>query len=362
MRFPWKLALLAQERVHPVVAWVPLGLVLWLAGSQAGASFERSRELVESGPPLGAWVRSGAWTVLAFLGTPLLVGRAAGFARRFRRADAEWLAPTPLSSTSVELALLAGAGLGAFLLVGLAALAAEVASPAASGLRWIGAARLAPMVLAEGTPELACSLEVPPEVDRTDALADGARLRIRPTIAPGSGPAVSLRASLSSAGGDRTLVEARIHGRSTLELPVPDARGEPLRFALERSGPGAVLVLGGASADLLRETASDRSASLELGLRAWLVLTAWMALAAGLGAWIRPALAVLLVLSLAIHAATLGPGHAWLPGGDLALAYELVGQGIVPAPMSIALVLADVGGMLAGFALLHAGLRRGGAA
>jgi hypothetical protein len=354
MRFPGKLALLAAERVHPVLTWLPLGAALLLCGAEARASFERAHALVAAGPPLGAWVRASVWAALAALGLPFVVGRAAGLARRWRLADAEWLAPSPLSPASIQGALLAGTSLAAFLLVALGALAAEAFAPAAPGLRWAGTVGLAPAVLAEGAPPATC--EVAGSVP-----ARGTRLAIRPTLAPGSGQAVSLCASLASASGEVSRVEARIHGRTTLELAVPDPDGAPLRFTLERSGPGAVLVLPGREADLLAPLPTDRSASLALGVRAWLALAAWMALAAGLGAWMRTSLAALLVLSLALLAlaadAELGTAlRRFLPGGDLALAYARVAAGVVPPGPDAGAVLADLAGFLAGLVLLRAGL------
>ncbi len=353
MTFPWKLVRITQERTNPVRSWIPLALVFGFCGARAAASFDRSDELFGSGPPLGAWVRTNVWAVFALLALPLLLGRAAGIARRFQRADSEWLAPCPLSPWVVELALLAGIGSGALLLVALAAGAAEISCPTAPGLRFVGRTSVPPAVLPEGAAPFSFVLEAPPPA----GFPSGARIRVSPMVAPGSGPAVSVRASLSDAEGGSTSVEKRIHGRATLEIPLPRGGAGPLGFTLERSGPGAVLVFPDRSVDILVETSSDRWASLELGLRAWLALAAWMALAAGLGAWMRPTLATLLSLAGVAHAGLLELARAFLPGGDLRGAWDLVGQGIVPPPLSPALLVPHAGGVLVGLLLLHFGLR-----
>jgi len=301
---------------HVLPAWLLAALVLLflLAARAAGAT-----PLVgldeRAGAVLRALSRANAWSLL-FVFAPLLWLRVAELGTE---AAGRWLAPTGAPPALRSLGLFAGAAAAAAAVVLLAAALTELTTAGAPEA-WRRARVL------DGPGDVL--LDAKPRVSwRAPALAAGERLRVWTTVAIGSGPATSARLSARSAAGTTT-VEARVAGRTALELVAPGPG--PLELELERLGAGALLVLlpGG---EVLAPARSERLASLALAAHAWLVLAAGSALALGLARALRPALAAGLVLALALVVCTRADAPALLPGASLGATWSDLTGGLVPA-------------------------------
>ncbi|MSR60915.1 MAG: hypothetical protein EXS08_00515 [Planctomycetes bacterium] len=312
---------------HALPPWLVAALVflLFLAARAAGAT--PLLELDAHASALQrALERANAWSLL-FAFAPLLWLRVAELGTQ---AAGRWLAPTGAPPALRSLGLFAGAALAAALVVTLAGVVTEL-NTASAPAAWRRARVLdnRGAVLLDEAPRVAWSA---PE------LADGERLRVWTTVAPGSGPAISARLWARSAAGTST-VEARVAGRTALEL---DPGSGALELELERVGPGALLVLF-AGAEVLAPARSERLASLALAGHAWLVLAAGCALSLGLARALRPALAAGLVLALALVVCTRAHAFALLPGASLSATWSDVTGGLVPAAAPALEILGALG-------------------
>ncbi len=344
----------ALLRTAPLPFWIPLAAILGLCAWRSSSALSRSVELMQSGPPATALVRQDVWAVFGLLAAPLFLVRAAGFAQSWTRFDSEWLGSRPISRIRAQLVLLFGAWAGALALVAVAALLCELMLPReAPGVRFVRTLETPSAVLVEGDPPLAWVQEDL----HLDELASGAGLIVRPTVAPGSGPAVTVRVEVASPAGVLTYAEERIHGASAIELGLPKGARGPACLSIGRAGPGAVLLIPNRSVDLVSPSSSARLANLGMGVRVALALGAWIAIAAGLGAWMRPGIAALLVLACVLQTWTVGRIWTFLPGADIAATWQLVGRGLVPPAPDLSVVAGDLAGALVGLALLHRGLR-----
>jgi len=292
--------------------------------------------------------RQGVWTLLLVLVAPLLVHRAASTLERWREEDAEWLASRPVPRLGVLVAAFLGTWLGAGLVLAGIAVLAEVA------LGGSGPTSRLHRELSHGSVVL-FEDEGPTRWEQTACrlaeLPAGTRARLRPTVAPGSGPVVSLRLTASSSEETAPFAEtaARISGRSSVEVAVPAGAEGHLVLELAREGPGAVLVLPPDGGELLVPLASDRWVGVELLVRLLAASGAWIAVGLALGAWMRPAVATLGVLALWALPWWWGLGAAWVPGGDLPAVWGMLGEGIAPP-------LPDARWLVGGAVLLAGGL------
>ncbi len=356
MRPPFSggLFLLALRRSLPAALWAPTLLFLALAATRSWSPPAPIAGDPDAARSASAFVRHGVWATLGLFALPIIVFRAAAMPRRWRRRDASWIAPTPVARSAAALSGFLGAWTGAGLLVLAAALAAEAAiRDAGAALRVQGVLESPAVVLSDDDGAARWELRTP----RAEELAAGTLVRIRPTVAPGSGPAVTVLATLSAGdGSESTRVARRVFGRTVLDLEVPPTARGALRFTLARMGPGAVLVLPARASELLVPARSERLASLELALRTWLALGAWLALAVGLGAWMRPGLAALATLAIVVAAARWSLARPLVPGSDLISAWELVGRGLVPPSAGLGVWIGLALALLLGAGLVSAGL------
>lgn len=323
------LCALALRRTLP--AWFLFGLLalLLLAARSCGAApllGDDERALAA----LRALARQNVWSVL-FVLAPLFFLQAA---RLGTNAASAWLAPTPASGLALALTQAFGALLACGAATALTALVSE-ASTAGTNSAWRRARGLENPtgLLLDGAPSLRWSVPAP---------APGQHLRLTITIATGAGPAVTAR-FFAHAGARSAVVEARVAGRSALELEPPIGVNPVLELELERVGSGALLVLPPNALELLAPVASERLTALALGSRAFLLLAAGCTLAFGLASRMRPSLAAGLVLALALLSWTSTGAARLVPGADLPRAWLELGQGLVPAwPPPAALVVALV--------------------
>jgi hypothetical protein len=309
------------------------------------------------------FARQGVWLLLLLLFVPLLVHRAStGFARRRER---EWLASQPAGAIRLILPNLLGTWLAALLVLGFTALLAETAAGSGSGsgsgtLRFLHALDHPTCVLFESDEPARWEQ---PDCDLAE-LPAGSVVRMRPTVAPGSGPALSIRATAGSSGGAgaRGEVRARIFSSTALEIPLPPGGLGPLHLELARESEGAVLLLPDDRIELLVPLADERRIGGEILLRLALASLAWIALGLGLGAWMRPGLASLCVLALWMIPWWWGLGEAWIPGGDLPRVWSLLGEGIAPPLRDAREGIGTATALLLGLGAAGLGFRRGAGA
>lgn len=311
-----------------------------------------------------AHMRQGVWLVLAAFALPLLVVRAAGTGERWRRRDADWLGALPLGRASLLAHTWLGTLAGALVLVAATALAAEAAArDPRPAMRWERTLDHPPLVLQPGDP--AGAIELGPGA--LAGLPSGTRLRVEVTVAPGSGPAVTVAASLLPAGSTESTpgTVVRVHGRTRLELALPDAvlAGDPgnrrATLVLARRSEGAVLVLPRRSIDAVAPARAHALASWELGRETLLASAVWIVLAIALGVWMRPAYAAGLTACLALASWRWLAGVSLVPGASLARDWTLVGQGLVPPVGSWGSFAGALVAVTAGVAVARRGLDRG---
>jgi len=344
---------LGLGRVLPRAAWLGL-VVLFVLAAARDWTPEHALLAEDSGP--GAGRRQAVWALFGLVVLPVLVARAAGVARSWREGDCDWFAPLPIPREHYAWTACTGLWLGGLLAALLAGGTAELfASEGGDTYRWQRTLANPTFLLLEGDRGRGWT-----QTDLVlDELPPGARVVFEPTVAAGSGPAMTVRVTLADAGGKEARREARVFGPTSIALDVPGGARGAARLRVERIGAGAVLALPRASLEVHVPTASDRLASLELWLRALLTLLAWTGFAAGLGAWIRPS------LSAGVTLALLSIPHwsrftlPWLPGADAVHAWDLVGAGLVPGTLEARGAVACLALGLGGAAALGLGLGRG---
>lgn len=357
MSGPWSgrlglAALAARRGLRP--AFVALVLVLLVLALRHDWGFAASVVAGEGTAALArGHARQGVWAVALLCFTPLLVHRASRAAADWRARDADWIAPLPLGRSAWIAAQALGLLGGAALVFAAAALAAELPLERAGGAwRWVRTLEHPAFALVEGDAGQSWVQS------GLAARPPGARLWCHPTVAPGSGPAASVRLSAATEGGGAAEVLARLSGRAhvSLELPLGDG---PVHLAVERVGPGAVVVLPPGALELVVPARAEGLASLELLARALLAGAVGIALGLGLGAWMRPALATGTLAALSLLPALFPAAARFLPAGDLPAAWRLVGEGFVPPPLAAPALAAGLGLLVLGAALAALGQRRG---
>ncbi len=357
----WRLAALELRRcLTPGLAALVLGVACF------AATRDWSPPAALEGVPLadatgdeGAYRRQAVWALFLVVAFPLLVSRAAGCAERWRARDADWFAPLPLPRSAYSVSTVAGVVCAAWLLVvGTATITeAFTTSSDTPPLRFHAAIAHPPLALLDDDEPM----QIP--WSASGDATNGAQLVLHPTVAPGSGPAVAVRFSLARRGDRGIFVERRLFGRTRIALDVPDPDADELELSIERTSDGAVFVLPPNSVELWVPTRSARLASVELGARCALLLAAWIALAAGLGAWMRAGLATALGAAcflLALVGADAAPAlAAFVPGADIVQAWGLVGRGVVPPSIDGRAFVGTLLLIAAGVGALHAGIAHG---
>ena len=335
------LALLALRRTLPRGLLALVLAVLAVAAMRDWGASELVRDAVGDDASARAFARQGVWLLVGVLLLPALVLRAGGTIPRWRRADADWLASRAVGRGAVVLSTFAGIWAGGAVLILAGAACAEIAAGAAPPAWQLVRTLDHPALVLLDEDEARCTL-----AGLGAEVAPGARLLLRPTVAPGAGPSADVEFRVL-AGGASTAVSARLAGRTSIELPLEVDGASEVTLRLRRLAPGAVVVLPRASTSLLAPVASERRATFGMAARLLLLAGAWIALALGLGAWVQGPIAAALVLSAWLFPWFWDAAPDWFPGGDLFLAAIVVGDGLVPAPVSAT--------NLAGFLLCVAG-------
>ncbi len=289
-----------------------------------------------------AFARQGVWLLLGVFLLPALVLRAGGTIPRWRRTDSDWLASRAVGHGTVVLSTFAGIWAAGAALILAGAVCAEIAAGGSPPAWRLVRTLEHPALVLFDEDEARCALADLADVPR------GARLRLRPTVLPGAGPSADVEFRVR-AGGASSTASARLAGRTSIELPLELDGADAAELELRRVAPGAIVVLPRGSASLLTPAASERQATLGMAARVLLLVGAWVALALGLGAWVQGPIAAALVLCAWLFPWFWNAAPQWFPGGDLFLAAIVVGDGLVPAPLSastLAGFLACVGGGL----------------
>jgi len=334
--FHARLAALAFRRVLPwPVALVLCALLGWAALRGGSAPWLGSGE--ES--LLRAARRLDVWGLALVIAGPLVLLRA-GLVGDVQRN--EWLAPA--SAAGVALSHLAGVLLAVLSVVLATALAAEVAAGSAPPT-WRAERRFTTPAGAL-FPDQPVRWEEPALVREPRATV---RLRLSVTVAPGSGPAATLRFRAHTSSDDAS-VERRVAGRAHLELEV-GVDGDPPELELASVGEGALPILLPDGLEELVAVASEREQSAALALRALGALGAAALLALGLSGWMRPAFGAGVAVTLSLVPLAIGPGGRWFPAGDLAQAWSEVAAGLAPAWPTASTWLGALCAVFAGFTL-----------
>ena len=349
-----RLALLCARRALPFYYLLALLAVLVLAATRDwGASPEVLRALGGDASSRAA-ARAGAYICAVLCVLPPLVARAGATLPRWRRADRDWIATRAAS----PLACLAMAWCGP-LVAGAALLAAFLAAGelAAGGsgpcLRRVRTLAHEPVRLVSGARDGAVTLAGLAAED----LEPGDVLRIRLVPVPGRGPSADVRLAARAGGQALGSAQARVVDRGAIDLLLSAAGAGPVALALARGEEGAFVLLPRDSVELLRAGGRERGASAAAFLRALLALAAGSALALGLGAWMRGALAVLLVLAAWVLCWSSGLGAERVPGAELFLVLRLLGDGVAPAWPGPALLACALALAALGLALARLGWR-----
>jgi len=325
-----------RRSLHPGLALVLVGTgLLVVLGAPQGA-----RDVLRAGIDSQALERGLRRADLALaLGlvlAPVLAAAAVRSQRAIESGERLWLLTRPVSRARVAVSSWAGALAGACLWLALLGLAVE-AWAAGGGATWRPAGELEIV-----EPERRGAAGVLGWTSPTASpRPDGARARLSANLLGSYNEveAFELRV-VDAAGAGRASGPVQPAARTVVEVDLP-AGAAPLSFELEAMGAERSLALRGARLELFLP-ATERGGTWGLALRAALVLGALLSLGMGLGAWLRPASVLLLLLG----------GYAlvwletdrldgtllarWLPGYDLPRALALVGEGRAPAELGIA--------------------------
>lgn len=345
------LARLAFARSLPAT-WTlcAAALSLWLALDGGGATAEELARLpleLAADQVERALGRQRLWTGLLVLWLPALLLIAATTVPRWRREERDWLAPAAIGRGRLVVSTWFGGALAGALVLGACGVVAEaVAGDAPRAQRLTPAVEQASLLLLEGDAPRELVLEVP---------RDARTIRV-PLVAVIGGAPPEVRLSARRAGGDEvTRVSGRVTGRRAFELALPPGNGA-IELGVERGGPGAGIALS-SGLGFVSEAASERLASVEVVVRAWLALAAWSALALGLGAWLSGSTAAAGVLALVVATWLSDAAPVWLPGRDLGSALAAVGAGFVPPALGASELIAAACCVALGLGLACAGLR-----
>jgi len=306
-----------------------------------------------------ALTRQGLWAGLMLWLLPVFLLHAARTVDGWkRRGEVDWLGARPVSRTSVVTSTWLGQ-LTALLLLGLGALA------------------LVEGVVHEAPPTLRELGPVPPPESVWFDEERTARWAIPPT---GAGGVFTFETSVAHGGPGMDVIAIAMHsGRQAFERVV--GRQE-IELRIEHGGHGTDVIVATSgkafgsnhwpknavvdevtgylhpdSGRLWTPCDSERRVSGNLVMRLALVGAAWLALALGLGAWMRGSLAALSIGAAWTAASLWADAPAWLPGARLVHALGVVGRGRVPAAIGIETVLGTLACVALGIALGTCGLR-----
>ncbi len=338
---------LAFRRIFWPAALMSALAILWTLWNDAA----------NAGSPLSQWSQTAGverhrvWMAGLLVGAPLLIERTVHFANKLVNAEAGWCASRAASRLAIIASSWTGAVLAAGTWITLIAVAAELGSsvPDQAPLQPAGEALLSSLT-SDRDGVVIFDVQAPTDDDATT-------LRIPVGLIATGGPSAKLKTRFSRVqSGELIEEEFLVTTRLPLQARVPAGAGD-LRLELERTGAGAHVIVPGERAEWWRPAGSALQASLVLSLIVFMISSAMLAAAFGLGTLMRPAAAVGLLFTVSIA--------LWFSDGALGgwgEVMEHLANGDAPAAPS----LREQGGALitimAGAALACTGMRSGGRA
>lgn len=293
----------------------------------------------------GALERQAVWLCACFGVVPLLVVRAARNAGRWVGAESDWVRPRPAARWKTSTTAFVGTWLAAGVLLGLGAVAAELA-----------AGEHVPTARVVRAPSIERALLLPGEAVTRPLTLDGeaSALRIHLVTLPGAGgPATRVHVSARRVGTAGEPVVALGFSRFHVDVPVPSGDGE-LELVVVHGGAGPPVGLLEHGIQGLADDPSRWGSAFDTWLHVWVAVGVWLGLAQGLGSWLSAGIATLLVGTLWLPLFA-GGASTW-PGTELGVVLAGCGAGLGPAPLVPAQGLAAVALAALGVALSAAAL------
>lgn len=346
-----------RRALHPGLALLLVGtaiLVIVSRGPQAevvGAGAD-SRQLLR-----GLLRTDVAFALLAVL-VPLLLASVAGCFGRIDARERHWLLPRKVSRSAIVVSAWAGAWIGALL--------------------WLAAIGALCELAADGSePSLRASSEL--EMEDVRRIGDEGKLGwLTSSAERPAGSVARLSLGLFGAYEQVDRFELSSHGapaeeafavgtaqpgmRTIVEVALPPG-SEDVWLEFHARGATGTLTLHDTELQLF-VPAGERAGTFHFLLRAALALGGSLAIALGLGAWLRPASLLLLILGgyglLWLEADSLAGSvvEAWVPGFDLPGAMTLLSQGRSAGTLPIETWLGTAVLVLVGLSLFRLALGR----
>jgi len=324
-----RLELRRSLRPSAVCAVLGLGFVLLYVGG--GAPSEQMIENLHIDPLRARGLgRQGVWSgVLLFL-APILLLRAGNTVTRWRSGECDWLGSRPTRRPQILAATWAGMSLAALLLLGMTAAlveGAQVGSGDEETFRYAGSYSLDEIRRLEPGETTRWTLPDPGETQ-------GERqpeLRVLVTRTLGNAISTGIVFGATRAGIS-VEDEHHIMQRGRASVLLPPGTGD-VELSMRNVGEGSIAILTPNTFEVWMP-ASERMASMSIAVRAFVLLTALMALALGLGAWVGGATAAGSALTLWLLALRLD-FSAFVPGARLTRAIGFVGDGRLPEPYDL---------------------------
>tara|TARA_R110002096_G_scaffold124407_5_gene269097 strand:+ start:2043 stop:3059 length:1017 start_codon:yes stop_codon:yes gene_type:complete len=242
----------------------------------------------ESADPSPGAARHRIWMIGLLVLLPLAIGLAADRMTRIRRGEGEWLSSRPVAPLAVIFASWFGTWLAACAALVLLVVLTTTATTE----------RKVPVLIRQGVN--AHMIRIPAGATEQAQLAGyeqgtSVRVRVGPILG-GDSPTTTCAVSVTR-GGTTATHEERLVARTWVEAPIPGGDDVPV-LTITNTGVGDLAWMDGTSIELYGVDGLASAVSMDLALRAAMLLAAALALAAGLGAWVTTGSATGVVLCL----------------------------------------------------------------
>ena len=333
--------------------WTSLDFSITEATQTADAALSRSTR------------REFTWVLFAGCLLPICFYGAARVGERWFTGDRDWIGARSISHARFALSTWLGVWLAAALVsFSIGTLSEFTAGGDGASSRRLASLSAPTRLLAEDDASTSWVLD-----EDWSALDEGRLLRLELHATPGDGPTAQVRFSARrSSGGENSVIDVVVSGRTRVELVVPSGTGA-LELGLDKLGRGCGIVVLPDSLALFEPIASERSASVAVFVHALFWLGAWLAIAMGLGTRMHASTATGLTLALqlplwnAVHSSPAGARAVLagiLPGSELPDALVLLGDGLALALPAHTTLFGFLLLVALGLRMTVTGLKRGG--